>query len=58
MGSISYVLGTVFRAKSVFRKVGIIITTEGRRHLATIVGSEAFNLECVNNKLDEWIKKK
>ena len=43
-------------AKSVFIETGINITTEGRRHQGAIVGSEAFQLEYVNNKIDEWIK--
>ena len=42
-------------AKRVFRNSGLKITTEGRRHLGAVVGSENFKAEYVNDMIDTWV---
>jgi len=41
-------------AKAVFREAGITITTEGKTHLGSALGSVSFKEEYVKHKVDEW----
>ena len=42
-------------ASSVFANAGIQITTEGRRHLGAVIGSESNKIEFVERKVSEWV---
>ena len=41
-------------AKAVFGEAGITITTEGKTHLGSALGSVSFKEEYVKHKVDEW----
>ena len=41
-------------AKTIFHESGVIVTTEGTRHLGAVLGLPSFMEEYVCNKVDEW----
>ncbi|XP_064388231.1 uncharacterized protein LOC135336398 [Halichondria panicea] len=41
-------------ATSAFANTGVQITTEGKRHLGTAIGSHSFTKEYVTGKVEEW----
>ena len=43
-------------AVNYFDGTGIKITTEGKRHLGAVVGSQQFKETYVNNLIDEWVE--
>ena len=43
------------QAKEVLKNSGLQITTQGRRHLGAVVGSEEFKKEFVTEKVAKWI---
>ena len=43
-------------AKQVFDGTGLQITTEGKRHLGAVVGTEDFKNEYVAGKIEDWIE--
>ena len=45
------------KAKKIFQRQGIKITTKGKRHLGAVVGSQEFKKECLEKKpVNSWIK--
>jgi hypothetical protein len=42
-------------AQEIFAGSGINITTEGRRHLGAVLGTEAFRENYVNSRVQEWV---
>ena len=44
------------KAKAIFGKSGIKISTSGERHMGEVVGSERFKDECVSNKVEKWVQ--
>ncbi len=43
-------------AKSVFAGSGLQITTEGKRHLGAVIGTESYRDEYVSEQIDGWIE--
>ena len=43
------------KAKTIFQGSGVQITTEGKRHLGTLLGSTKYKEEYLSSKVDEWI---
>ncbi len=43
-------------AEKIFEGTGIQITTEGKRHLGAVVGSNTFKENYVSNLVDDWIE--
>ena len=46
----------VVRAKEMFEPLGVIVTSEGQRHLGAIVGSNKYREEYVKDKVGKWVK--
>ena len=44
------------KAKAIFGKSGIKISTRGERHMGEVVGSERFKDEYVSNKVEKWVQ--
>ena len=44
------------KAKAIFGKSGIKISTRGERHMGAVVGSERFKDEYVSNKVEKWVQ--
>ena len=44
------------KAKAIFRKSGIKISTRGERHMGEVVGSERLKDEYVSNKVEKWVQ--
>ena len=44
------------KARSVFKDTGVLITTEGDRHLGAVLGSESLKHEFVKRKVCSWVK--
>ena len=44
------------KAKAIFGKSGIKISTRGERHMGDVVGSERFKDEYVSNKVEKWVQ--
>ena len=44
------------KAKAIFGKSGIKISTRGERHMGAMVGSERFKDEYVSNKVEKWVQ--
>ena len=42
-------------ANNLFTNTKINITTEGKRHLGAVIGSNKFRVKYVTEKVDEWI---
>ena len=42
-------------AKNLFRGSGLQITSEGRKHLGAVVGSEIYKKEFVDEKMNTWV---
>ena len=43
-------------AKARFGNTGVIITTEGQRHLGAVVGSQCFREQYVKELVEGWVK--
>ena len=43
-------------AENVFAGTGLQITTDGKRHLGAVVGTESFKNEYVSEKISDWIE--
>ena len=44
------------RAKQIFAGTGLQITTDGKRHLGAVVGSQKYKDEYVTEKIDQWVE--
>ena len=44
------------KAKRVFDKTGICITTDGERHMGAVTGSDEFKIKYVVNKVAKWVQ--
>ena len=44
------------KAKKIFQRQGIEITTKGKRHLGAVVGSQEFKKEYLEEKVNSWIE--
>ena len=44
------------KAKKIFQRQGIEITTKGKRHLGAVVGSQTFKKEYLEEKVNSWME--